>query len=341
MAKIQQKTHEKNIPTFRDSELNIMQLAELVGVSRASLYQLEKAKVIEGRPVLAGATSKKVYSWDTIETLARHFSDKITRPSERKIKVFANLKGGVGKSSISSQFAMRASAAGIKTLLIDLDPQAHASLALGYDNLNDDSLTMLNCLVGKDKVPIEEIIQQVTPLLSIVPASLSLSAIEVKLQQDYKGAEKLKRVLSEIRDQWDLIVVDTNPSASLLNVNALLAAEEICVVSATDFLSVSGLRQLFSILKDLQEDFDEFSPAIRIIPNLFDVREAMCQEALGVLRQNYSRFLTNTVVRKNVDLKEAQKSGQAVWLYNKRSSAAEDIISLTVELVREDGEVGV
>ena len=106
-------------------------------------------------------------------------------------------------------------------------------------------------------------------------------------------------------------------------------------------MSVSGLRQLFSILKDLQEDFDEFSPAIRIIPNLFDVREAMCQEALGVLRQNYSRFLTNTVVRKNVDLKEAQKSGQAVWLYNKRSSAAEDIISLTVELVREDGEVGV
>jgi chromosome partitioning protein len=341
MSKSLQKASDRNLPCFRDSELNIMQLAELVGVSRASLYQLEKAKVIEGRPVRAGATSKKVYSWDTLEKLANHFSDKIIRPRERKIKVFANLKGGVGKSSISSQFAMRASAAGIKTLMIDLDPQAPASLDLGYDNLHDDSPTMLNCLVGKDKVSIEDIIQPVTPLLSIVPASLSLSAIEVKLQQDYKGAEKLKRVLSEIRDQWGLIIVDTNPSASLLNVNALLAAEEICVVSATDFLSVSGLRQLFSILKDLQEDFDDFGPAVRVIPNLFDVREAMCQEALGVLRQNYNQFLTNTVVRKNVDLKEAQKLGQAVWLYNKRSSAAEDIASLTRELVIEDSGVGV
>ena len=106
-------------------------------------------------------------------------------------------------------------------------------------------------------------------------------------------------------------------------------------MSATDFLSVSGLRQLFSILKDLQEDFEDFSPVVRVIPNLFDVREAICQEALGVMRQNYGKFLTNTVIRKNVDLKEAQNSGQAVWVYNKRSSAAEDIISLTNELIVE------
>ena len=335
MAKPTTKASAKSIPSFRESEFHIMQLAELMGVSRASLYQLEKTKFIEGRLVRAGASSKKVYSWDTVERLADRFADKVKRPKDRKIKVFANLKGGVGKSSISSQFAMRASSVGLKTLLIDLDPQAHASLALGFDNLDDEIPTILNCLFGKDKLPLDQIIKKVTPLLSIIPASLSLSSIEVKLQQDYKGAEKLRKLLTEVRKQWDLIVIDTNPSASLLNINALVAADEICVVSATDFLSVSGLRQLFSILHDLGEDFDDFSPTIRIIPNLFDVREAMCQEALGVLRQNYREYLTTTVVRKNVDLKEAQKASQAVWIYNKRSTAAEDITSLTRELIAE------
>jgi chromosome partitioning protein len=333
MSKLLGSASEKKISSFRDSEFHIAQLSEMTGVSRPVLYSLEKTKLIIGRQVRTGASFKKLYNWEDVERLAQRSADKKKLTVENKIKVFANLKGGVGKSSISSQVAMRASGMGLKTLLIDLDPQAHASLALGFDNLDETVPTILNCLFGNDKLPLTQVIQKVTPLLSVVPASLALSSIEVKLQQDYKGAEKLRKLLTHEKKSWDLIIVDTNPSASLLNVNALIAADEICVVSATDFLSVSGLRQLFSILDDLAEDFDDFQPIIRIIPNLFDVREAICQEALGVLRQKYGEFLTTTVVRKNVDMKEAQKSSQAVWLYNKRSTAAEDIANLTNELI--------
>lgn len=324
---------------FKDVEFNMMQLSELLGISRTSLYQMEKAKVIEGRTVRSGASSKKVFGWSDLQRIVKHQPDKVTRPRDLKVKVFANLKGGVGKSSLASQVAMRASASGTRTLLIDLDPQAHASLALGFDNLSEEIPTILNCMFAQSngkKASIDDVIQMVTPFLGIIPSSLAMSSLEVKLQQDYKGAEKLKKVLEQIRDDWDLIVIDTNPSASLLNINALLAADELCVVCATDFLSVSGLRQLFQILKDLQEDFDDFGPEIRVIPNLFDVREAIAQEALGVLRQQYGKFCCNTVVRKNVDLKEAQKLAQAVWLYKKRSPAAEDIAALTHELIVEE-----
>ena len=322
---------------FQDYQFNIKQISEILGISRAAIYQLEKSQTIKGQSVVAGNSTKKMFSWEDLHTIAGKFKSKLVKPKENKIKVFANLKGGVGKSSISTQFAMRASACGLKTLLIDLDPQAQATLTLGLEEITDSIPTILNCLVGRgdEKAEISQVIIPVTPFLSLIPSSLSLSSIEIKLYQENRRAEKLKFLLDSIRSQWDLIIVDTNPSASLLNVNALLAADELCIVCATDFLSVTGLKQLFGVLKDLQVDFEDFGPSIRIIPNLFDVREAIAQESLGVLRQNYSSMLTTTVVRKNVDLKEAQKGAQAVWLYNKKSSAADDIISLTEELILE------
>jgi len=329
-----------NTGSFQDYQFNIKQLSEILGISRAAVYQLEKNKDIKGQEVLCGSSTKKMFSWDDISAIAEKFKSKIPRPKENKVKVFANLKGGVGKSSISSQFAMRASACGLKTLLIDLDPQAHATLSLGMSEIDENTPTILNCLVGRgtEKADISKMIQTITPLLGLIPSNLSLSSIEIKLHSENRRAEKLKAILDPIRNQWDLIIIDTNPSASLLNINALLAADELCVVCATDFLSVTGLKQLFDVLKDLQEDFEDFRPPVRIIPNLFDVREAIAQEALGLLRQNYGDFLTNTVVRKNVDLKEAQKASQAVWIYNKKSSAAEDIIALTNELILEASE---
>jgi chromosome partitioning protein len=322
---------------FQDYQFNIKQISELLGISRAAIYQLEKNNTIKGQEVISGSSTKKMFSWDDIEIIVDRIKNKTAKPKENKIKVFANLKGGVGKSSLASQFAMRASAMGLKTLLIDLDAQAHATLALGIE-INDSCPTILNSMIGKgeDKMSIEEVIQPITPFLSLIPASLSLSTLEAKLHSEHRRVEKLQIMLDKIRDQWDLIVIDTNPSASVLNINALLAADELCVVCATDFLSVTGLKQLFEIIKDLQEDFSSFGPSVRVIPNLFDVREAIAQESLGVLRQSYRTMLTNTVVRKNVDLKEAQKEAQAVWLYNRKSPAAEDIIALTNELIYED-----
>lgn len=173
-------------------------------------------------------------------------------------------------------------------------------------------------------------------MLSLVPSSLSVSAAESRLQFE-KGSreERLKQILDPLRNQFDLILIDTNPSASLLNINALLAADELCLVTETDYLSVSGLKQMFTILKDLQDEFDGFAPNVRVIPNLFDVREAACQASLGALRQNYGAYLTNTVVRKNADMREAQNHAQAIWMWKKRSPAAEDIDALTKELLLE------
>lgn len=317
---------------FSEARFTIAELSELFEVSRSTLYQLDKEGIITGQMVPSGSTQKKIYGWPDIESLAGKLREKAKLPRENKVKVFANLKGGVGKSSLASQFAMRASSCGLKTLLIDLDPQAHATLAVGYE-IDDDTPTIMEALINK--TPLSGVIKSVTPLLGLVPASLGLSALEMKLFQMPKREQRLSELIREIRSDWDLIVVDTNPSASIVNVNAILAADELCVVTATDFLSVTGLKKLFSILKELEEDFDTV-PNVRIIPNLFDVRDGIAQESLGLLRQHYGKFLTNTVVRKNTDIKEAQKAAQSICQYNRKSTGAEDISSLANELLREN-----
>lgn len=323
---------------LRDAEFNLKQISDLMHIPRTTLYRLEESNEMLGRQKKReGATSKKVYTWGDVEILSEMLGAKVARPDEFQIKVVANLKGGVGKSTLASQVAIRAAASGVKTLLIDLDAQAHASKSLGF-NSDDDTPTILNCIISKteDKMSIEDVIVQITPMLSLVPSSLSVSAAESRLQFE-KGSreERLKKILEPLRQKFDLILIDTNPSASLLNINALLAADELCLVTETDYLSVSGLKQMFEILKDLQEAFPDFSPNIRVIPNLFDVREAACQASLGALRQNYGDYLTNTVVRKNADMREAQNHAQAIFMFKKRSSAAEDIDALTKELLSE------
>ncbi len=325
-------TVKKMLP-FRSFLFNVKQLAETLNISRAIIYQYEKEGFIEGVVVPSGVTEKKVFGWDDVTKLGARLRHRQPTAATGKIKVFANMKGGVGKSTIASQFAMRAACCGFKTLLVDLDAQAHATHILGVSEAErESSPTIQDAIIGDSPLPIQSLIRRVTPLLSIIPANLNLSSLDMEMFPLPKREERIGRLLRSIRDDWDFIVVDTAPNASLVTINAILAADEICTVASTEFLAVAGLQKLFRIMRDLQEQF-EHSPAVRIIPNLFDVREGHAQEALGVLRQKYGEFLTTTVVRRNVDLKDASKRSHAVWLYNRSSTGAEDIASLTNELI--------
>ena len=318
---------------FKDLRLNVKQASEVFSISRASLYNLEKEHKITFSKEEVGTTTRRFFTWDDLNQVVRHYSEKIIKPKKKR-KVFSNLKGGVGKSTVACQVAMRASAKGLKTLVIDLDPQGHTSLA--FRVFDPGGPTILDCLIkesnSKDRAPIEDRTVEVTPFLSVVPSNISLSTGEIKLVADNKRAERLKMLLDSIEHRWDLIIIDTGPSAGLLNINAFLASDEIVIVTETDFYSVAGLVTFFSIIEELEDDFG-FRPAIRIVPNRFDIRENSSQEALGALRANYSEYLTSTVVRKNVDIKEAHKLGTPIWTYKSKSTGSEDLKSLTDEII--------
>jgi chromosome partitioning protein len=311
--------------SFHTHKLNTSELAQLFNCSRITIYNWEKEGLIRGKK-----HPEKDSKYYTIEDIVAARSKRpfpvATKP---KIQTFCNIKGGIGKSTLAAQYLMRASMLGLKCLAVDLDPQAHLTFQLG---VNPDEKTKTIHTVLIEKEPIQNAIQKITCNLDILPATLDLALTETGLFQEKKREERLSMALTQIRDQYDIIVADTNPSISVLNLSMQIASNEIIIICATDFLSYHGLKLMLDQLDDMKQDFAN-NPKIRIVPNLFDVRDGICQESLGAIRKHYSQYITNTVVRKNTDLREASKKRDSIWFVKKKSSGREDIESLTNELL--------
>lgn len=322
---------------FRDYKFWLSQIADQHRISRPNFYAYEQRNpdFIPDR-LKTGNSERRIYSWAQFKILTSLYSKKIPKPG-RKIKTFCNIKGGVGKSTLASQVAMYCNLLGLRVLCIDLDPQAHMTLAIGRCYVDQKKPIMSHHWFNDPPVPINQIIQMVTPLLGLIPSNLTLSSLDNLLFLQSKREDYLKDMLATIKDDWDVIIIDTSPAESILNTNAILASDELCVPCKTDFFSVDGLGHLFNVISKLMTKF-RIAPTLRVIPNLYDIRDNISQESLGALRKHYGRYLGATVVRKNTDITECQKIEQAIWQYNRSSSGFSDIKELTQELLR--GEHG-
>ena len=324
---------------FLNMTFSVSQLAELFGVSRTIIYELVREGQITGTSVPHGKGEKVIFNWNDHKILTDRFMHRIKKPEHFKVKMFGNLKGGQGKSTLAAQYAMRASAQGLKTLIIDLDPQGHATQFLGFKGKEAQELPTIRDALIKDStgkyLPLTKIIIPVTPLLSLIPSNLNLSTLDIELVPQTNREQKIPKLIEGIKNQYDLIIFDSSPAASLTNISAILASDELCVVCSTDHTAVTGINKIFTIIASLEEEGNLNTPMVRIIPNLYDIREKMAQECLGFLRTSYSDITTATVVRKNQDLKEAQKLCQAIWQYNPKATGSEDITALTNELISE------
>lgn len=141
--------------------------------------------------------------------------------------MFYNFKGGTGKTTICFQVVQTLALLGFNVLAIDLDPQGHLSNLLRFGR-NEKVATMYDAMV--DNVPIDDCIYHLFNGLDVIPSNLSLTRIEVPLSQEMHREEILYSLLTEIKDKYDFILIDTNPTISALNLNALFAADRINIV---------------------------------------------------------------------------------------------------------------
>ena len=257
----------------------------------------------------------------------RH-SSSFLKPKHKK-QLFYNVKGGTGKSTLSAQVAMRASMMGLKVLAMDLDGQGHLSLNVNLLDAHERP-TIYDVLIND--LPIQDAIVTVAPGLDLVPANLGLCNIEIPLNQKARREYRLSEALALVEDDYDLIVVDTNPAASILNCSMLVAADVVNVVCATNPLSFHGLSLVMSTIEEMEREFKR-DLVVKIIPNMYDNREVISQEVLGELRSQFEDSCTTSVVNKSADLNEATKRRTTVWGVNTRGCAAKDINSLTHELI--------
>lgn len=307
---------------------NQAMIAQLTKSGPLVISRLIKSKKINA---LEGSTSRnQKYPLSAVREITDGIYACLHRPIKEKVLSFYNFKGGTGKTSLSFQVASHLAILGFKVLCVDLDPQAHLTSVMGIPE-DFSGHTMYDALINN--IPITETILSISEGLDLVPSNISTTRIEVQLNLKNKREEKLKELLDPLRSQYDFIIMDTNPTISTLNMNALFASDKINIVCETQPFSLNGLRILVDEMESFFHDM-KIVPNYCIIPNKYEIKTATAQEVLGALRTEYTHHVLNAIVRKTEDINLASKKRLPVSAFCKsKSPAFEDIMDLVHEIV--------
>lgn len=254
----------------------------------------------------------------------------------KKIAV-ANQKGGCGKTTTAINLAGALAELGKKTLVVDLDPQAHASFGLNRTNQSMDR-SVYNVLTdNQDKSrPISECIVNVSSNLDIVPSNILLSTLEQELKDKEDAVSKLHRSLTSSRLDYDYAIIDCPPSLGFLTFNALRASDQIIVPLDMSAFSLMGVGKLLGMLELIKIKIYH-SPQVNALATLYDRRTKYSQTMYDEIKTFFKDQLLATTIRMNIDLKKAAAKGLCVTQFNKDSIGARDYSALAMELLRADG----
>lgn len=242
----------------------------------------------------------------------------------------ATQKGGCGKTTTAINLGASLSANGKRTLLIDLDPQAHASLGLNFEN--KDSIYNVISKLTPRKMTITDIIRNIGPNFDIVPSNILVGTLEQELADEIGRELKLTDILNKIKDNYDYILIDCPPSLGFLTINALRASDEVFIPVETSRFSMQGVDHLLDIVSLIRE---RLSHPIehRILVTMFDSRLRHSFSMLSQIREKFSDVLFDTIIHTNVKLKESVVMGQTVVDYDKYCRGTKDYFSLSKEII--------
>ncbi|MBI5072656.1 ParA family protein [Candidatus Woesearchaeota archaeon] len=233
----------------------------------------------------------------------------------RKICVI-NQKGGVAKTTTTINLATALAVNEKRVLIIDLDPQGNIGTSLCVQG----EKTMYDLLIN-DADPYDCIVN-ISDGLDVITADSSLAKAELIMAGLTSRETILRRKLEPIFN-YDYIIIDCPPSLSLLNVNALLYANEAFVPVATDFLALDALKKMSQTISEINELFDHDIKITQVIPTLYDRRSKACVTTLKEIKRGYDELVTNPI-RMNSKLREAPSQGKDIFDYAKRSPGAID-----------------
>ncbi|MFA5145174.1 MAG: AAA family ATPase [Candidatus Omnitrophota bacterium] len=245
----------------------------------------------------------------------------------------ANQKGGCAKTTTAVNLAASLAANSKKVLLIDLDPQAHATLGL---NIKAD-LSIYNVLskITHKKAKLENIVQNLGVNFDIAPSSIVLSTLEQELAGEIGRESRLWETLNNFKTSYDYILIDCPPNLGILTINAIRASHEIIVPVEASRFSLEGLDQLISIINLVKERLSH-NVSFKVLVTNFDSRLRHSFKMLERIKSNFKSQLFNTIVHVNVKLKEAQNEGEHIFNYDKYCRGAKDYFSLAKELIMQE-----
>jgi len=241
------------------------------------------------------------------------------------IVTIANQKGGQAKTTSAINIGTGLTRLNKKILLVDLDSQTDLSTSLGIAEENTDHT--INDVIGK-KANIKKAIIRLESGMSIIPASHKLTGTSMIL----KKSDVLKGLLKDIKNDYDFVIIDTQPSLSILTVNALMTSNEIWITFQPEYLAMTGIKDLLNTIELLKDKFG-IDPEIRIIITMFDSRKLLHREAIESIRKHFKNIF-KTMIRTNVSLAEAPSHSKDIFEYKPNSHGAIDYMNLCKEILR-------
>jgi len=215
--------------------------------------------------------------------------------------VFANQKGGVGKTTSAVNLGAYLAEAGKKILLIDFDPQANLSSSLGYRSQDKNIYSVMT----KNVDPESAIQKTSVDNLYVIPSSIDLTGANVELIEESDREFFLKNVLLKIEDSWDYIFVDCPPSLGLLTINGLTAADKVIIPMQCEYFALEGLSLLLQTIKRVQHSLNPELKIGGIVFTMFDSRTRLANEVVHEVTSYFKESVFRTIIPRNVRLSEA------------------------------------
>ena len=239
-----------------------------------------------------------------------------------------NQKGGVAKTTSSVNLAACLTLSGNKVLVIDLDPQGQAGEHLG---VNESEVTVLDVLTKK-ATALEAMQKTYRENLFVLNSNIQLGSFN---QQSATGSQfALREALEPLQNSFDFVIIDCQPSLSLLTLNALTAANYVILPVQSEFFALDGLTQLILTLKEIQNSLNPDLKVLGILLTMFDKRNRLSMEVKNELFKNFEDELFHTIIPRNVKLAEAPSFGKAIIDYDNNSLGADAYRNLAKEVLK-------